>query len=236
MTRKRISDEQIIEAIEKAKNIKDALQLLGMAVCGSNYGTIYKCIILHKIDISHFEKPGFKNGHQPINELPDEKVFVINGRHNKIRLKARIIRKGLKDYVCSRCGISEWQGEKLTLHLDHINGMRDDDRLENLRFLCPNCHSLTETYCGRNNKIYPDGKFCKCGKEIYRDSEKCGSCAGKDKPTKITWPKKEELLEMLKKTSFVAIGKQLGVSDNAIRKHLKKRCGINPKDLKSCGT
>ena len=56
------------------------------------------------------------------------------------------------EYKCANCGLIEWQGQVLSLHLDHINGINNDHRIENLRFLCPNCHSLTETYAGKNKK------------------------------------------------------------------------------------
>ena len=65
-------------------------------------------------------------------------------------VRKTIIRDNLLPYECSECGISEWNGRKLALHLDHINGKNGDHRLENLRFLCPNCHSQTETYTGKN--------------------------------------------------------------------------------------
>jgi len=61
-----------------------------------------------------------------------------------------IIKDGLLPYECSECGINEWNNKELSLHLDHINGKNGDHRLENLRFLCPNCHSQTETYTGKN--------------------------------------------------------------------------------------
>jgi hypothetical protein len=65
-------------------------------------------------------------------------------------MRKRILRENLMEYKCNECGISEWKGKKLSLHLDHINGDRWDHKIENLRFLCPNCHSLTETYTGKN--------------------------------------------------------------------------------------
>jgi hypothetical protein len=67
-------------------------------------------------------------------------------------LKSRLITAGLLKNECYKCGISEWLGKPLSLDLDHINGINDDNRLENLRILCPNCHSQTETYRGRNAK------------------------------------------------------------------------------------
>jgi predicted RNA-binding Zn-ribbon protein involved in translation (DUF1610 family) len=67
------------------------------------------------------------------------------------RLKQKLLNNGTQ-YKCVVCGISEWQNQKLSLHLDHINGNNQDNNESNLRFLCPNCHSQTHTYCGKNNK------------------------------------------------------------------------------------
>lgn len=65
-------------------------------------------------------------------------------------IKRRLLELRLVENACSRCGISQWRGKPLTIHLDHINGIKDDWRLENLRMLCPNCHSQTPTFAGRN--------------------------------------------------------------------------------------
>ena len=65
-------------------------------------------------------------------------------------LKHRLIQAGLKDNRCEQCGITEWQGKSLVMHLHHINGDGHDNRLENIELLCANCHSLTDTYGGRN--------------------------------------------------------------------------------------
>ena len=70
---------------------------------------------------------------------------------NTTKLKERIIREGIIPYECALCGNKgEWNGKKLVLQLDHINGKHFDHRKENLRFLCPNCHSQTETFSGKN--------------------------------------------------------------------------------------
>lgn len=67
-------------------------------------------------------------------------------------VKLRLLRAGFLQNECQECGLTEWRGKQLNMHIDHINGVRDDHRLENLRMLCPNCHSQTETYGGRNAK------------------------------------------------------------------------------------
>jgi len=78
---------------------------------------------------------------------------VLQGKHPEYptdKLKKRLISEGLLDKVCVECGITDsWNNKPIVLHLDHINGVNNDHRLENLRLLCPNCHSQTDTWCGR---------------------------------------------------------------------------------------
>jgi hypothetical protein len=119
-----------------------------------------------------------------------------------------------------------------------INGDRYDNRLENLRLLCPNCHSQTETYAGKRHKgISKVGRKYKkssgkyvldcpvCGGEMCVNSIKCRKCEEKsrlNKNTKIDWPSTKILLKMVEKESYVAVARRLGVSDNAIRKRIRK--------------
>jgi hypothetical protein len=81
--------------------------------------------------------------------MPIEELLAHPGR-NRNHIKLRLIRGGLKDGVCERCGINEWNGAPVSLELHHVNGDGKDHRLENLELLCPNCHSQTETWGGRN--------------------------------------------------------------------------------------
>jgi hypothetical protein len=78
---------------------------------------------------------------------------TYRGRNN---LKLRLVKEGLKQERCERCGLAEWQGAPVSMELHHINGDRLDNRLENLELLCPNCHSQTTTYSGRNSHRRPE--------------------------------------------------------------------------------
>lgn len=81
---------------------------------------------------------------------PNSEIFVENSKYSNELVKQRINKDNLIEYKCSKCSIDSWQGETIVLDLDHINGNNRDHRLENLRYLCPNCHSQTDTFKGRN--------------------------------------------------------------------------------------
>jgi 5-methylcytosine-specific restriction endonuclease McrA len=82
--------------------------------------------------------------------MPIDTLLVEGRRTQRGHLKGRLLKAGLKRAVCERCGISDWREQPIELHLHHINGRRLDNRLENLQLLCPNCHSQTPNYSGRN--------------------------------------------------------------------------------------
>ena len=84
--------------------------------------------------------------------ISDSDLFCENSKHPRNVLRNRIIKNNLIPYKCAICGTTEWLGRNLSLELDHINGINNDNRLENLRFLCPNCHSQTITYGSKNQK------------------------------------------------------------------------------------
>jgi DNA-binding CsgD family transcriptional regulator/5-methylcytosine-specific restriction endonuclease McrA len=83
---------------------------------------------------------------------PSELMFSSGQLRNRANVKRRLLVEGIKAASCANCGISEWRGERLSLALHHINGDRLDNRIENLELLCPNCHSQTDNYSGRNGR------------------------------------------------------------------------------------
>jgi DNA-binding CsgD family transcriptional regulator len=96
---------------------------------------------------------------------PLDEAFVANSRRNRGSLKARLISSGLRQARCERCGISEWLGRPLSVALHHVNGDRLDNRVENLELLCPNCHSQTDTFGGRNLRLVRDASRAVPGDE-----------------------------------------------------------------------
>lgn len=155
---------------------------------------------------------------------PLEEILIENSSYKSQDLKKRLIRAGLKEDVCEICGqINTWNDKPLVLQLDHINGNHYDNRLENLRIVCPNCHSQTDTFANKKNKKV---NYCiDCGKEISTKSTRCQSCAAKHfnvyKINKEDRPSKEELLNLVLSKTFIEIGKMYGVTDNTIRKWCK---------------
>jgi hypothetical protein len=163
------------------------------------------------------------SGLKPLfSRIPLELILVENSTYTgSAHLKKRLIAEGILENRCQCCGISEWLGQPLSLHLHHVSGNNHDNRLSNLRLLCPNCHSQTDTYCGKSlkkSRLCPD-----CGRQRGRQSTRCRSCANRLKNSdKIVWPPAEELRRRVQESSCLAVARQLGVSDNAVRRKLAK--------------
>lgn len=146
-----ISDKEFINLINRVNSYSDALRALGLTTKGGSLQDVLKRRIQELgCSTSHFGDVSIKS---PTQVYPIENILVKNSSYANIAsLKRRLIDNKLLKYECSKCGISSWNGQPLSLHLDHINGINNDHRLENLRFLCPNCHSQTSTYAGKNKR------------------------------------------------------------------------------------
>ena len=147
---KKIDKEKLAEIVKNSKTIAEVMRKLGYtANRGNSYKPFKQYLKENNIDFSHFL--GRANGLAKNDKFTLEEILVKDSKYtNMSRLKARILKSDIIEYKCVICGINEWLGKKLILQLDHINGDNRDNRLENLRFLCPNCHSQTETFCRKN--------------------------------------------------------------------------------------
>lgn len=148
------TDEQFVNLIKNSTNIAEVLFKLGYTVKGNSWGYSQVKQRMTDLNLSSANFKG-KNAYYETNkerEISPDKLFRINCKHTRTVLRRNIIRNNLLPYKCAICGISKWNNKTLSLELDHINGMNNDNRLENLRFLCPNCHSQTTTYGSRNQQ------------------------------------------------------------------------------------
>ena len=173
--------DKLNKIVSESKTKTECIIKLGLNPSNSgNFDTLNRYIRLYNLDISHF-KPDYKNLSKNNNfkKIPTCKILIKNSTYTNGRsLKKRLYNEGIKEKKCEKCGQDEiWNGEKISLILDHINGINDDHREENLRILCPNCNATLDTHCGKNKRIKSTTyDLCKCGKEKYKGSVKCIDC------------------------------------------------------------
>lgn len=195
-----------------------------------------KWIATWGISTEHFDPDAARNAglKQPPKRL--EELLVMGSAQSRGNLKRRLYSEGLKNRICEVCGQDElWQGRRMSLILDHVNGVSTDNRLENLRIVCPNCAATLETHCGRKLRVSDRERLCKrCGQsfEPYARlqqycSRECGQrWARTGNPVhatrRVERPPFDQLRHEVDETSYVAVGRKYGVSDNAVRKWVRQ--------------
>jgi Zn finger protein HypA/HybF involved in hydrogenase expression len=232
------SEQEAREAIAASLTVTEALRRLGMCPTGNAPKILRKYIAEWRIPIDHFDPDLARRRaleRARITARPLEDLLVRNSTARGSKFKVRLYREGLKQPRCELCGQGEtWRGRPMALILDHVNGDSRDNRLENLRIVCPNCNATLDTHCGSNASRLPSERTCaRCGSAFrpkYRNhrycSRDCGQRAARSRAPhpdrrKVERPPYEQLVAEIEALGYSAVGRKYDVSDNAIRKWVR---------------
>jgi hypothetical protein len=205
-----------------------------MRAAGGNHATLRKYAEqIWRIPTDHFD-PHASQRIQLATRVPRplSEYLTQHSSYSRGALKRRLFAEGVKERRCELCGVGErWQGRPMSLVLDHINGVADDNRLENFQIVCPNCAATLDTHCGRNSRLPHEERVClHCGTPFLPRHERhryCSRACGQRAPgiraaqvagRRVERPPYEQLVAGIEARGYLAVGRKYGVSDNAIRK------------------
>ena len=236
--------DKLEQIVNESYSFAEALRKIGLRDVGSNFKTIKKYVEEYNIDTSHFRGQTWNKGmantdYAAYNKL--ENILKENTNFKSDTLKYRLVKEGLKQWKCEKCGNEGvWEGEELVLELHHINGNHYDNRLENLQILCPNCHSQTDNFRDRKivenkNEIKPKERttyICECqycGNDFKSDRKNRKFCCREHyneylKKEQEETPMNRENLErkMKKANSITDLANKLNTTRPTVRKYLEK--------------
>jgi hypothetical protein len=232
----RYTEDEARTAVASSYSYAEVLRRLGLRAAGGNHRLLRKYVDeIWRIPTDHFDPfRGRLTGLKRSKPVALEKVLTEGSSYSRATLKRRLFEAGLKARICELCGQGESRrGTRMSLILDHINGVPDDNRFENLRIVCPNCAATLETHCGRKNRL--DSRVClRCGQQFVPRiatqrycSQHCGVRHDRRRrdpqpqTRKVERPSYEQLKADVAVMSFLAVGRKYGVSDNAVRKWLR---------------
>lgn len=233
MSNIRYTKELLEPIVAKSKSFADVCRYLKIVPRTGAQTHIAKRIKFYQINTNHFLGQAWMKAARHIKTFRPISEYLVNGSKIKSHtLLNKLLKCGLKETICETCQRTIWNEQPIPLELHHVDHNHTNNELSNLQLLCSNCHSLVhKPKVKSKNKRSKKVTFCPdCGTKISNSACYCSLCynkyrsdiSGKYAKFKINWPSKDELLKELETTSYLALSKKLGVSDNAIRKHLKK--------------